>query len=258
MGRRSVGQAIHRWKIHFPNENSAWAVRCPIGTPPIDLLRSLHLQQPGALLMITGGASEMDEEVDSNLARLFTQGIAPIAISMGAMIIDGGTQAGVMKIIGEAMNVQRQRSILLGVSAEGRVIYPGKPVKADEQKGTQLDSNHSHFVLVETNVRGGETETMYGLAALLSTACSSVAILSNGGKITVEEVLQNVLQRRPIIVIVGSGRFADDLAGIMQGHLPDLHDSRLAGIIAQGDFHFFPIDGDPEDFARLFLRLLGE
>ncbi len=50
--------------------------------------------------MITGGASEMDEQVGSNLARLFTQGIAPIAISRSAMIIDGGTQAGVMKIIG--------------------------------------------------------------------------------------------------------------------------------------------------------------
>jgi len=258
MGRRPVEQAINRWKIHFPNGNLAWAVRCPIGTPPIDLLRSLHLQQPEALLMITGGASEMDEEVDSNLARLFTQGIAPIAISMGAMIIDGGTQAGVMKMIGEAMSEQRQKSILLGVSAEGRVIYPGKPFKEDEQKRTQLDSNHSHFVLVETDVQGGETETMYGLAAMLSSACSSVAILSNGGKITVEEVLQNVIQRRPVIVITGSGRFADNLAGYLQGHLPDLLDSKLTGIIAQGDFHFFPINGDPGDFARLIHRLLVE
>jgi hypothetical protein len=208
--------------------------------------------------MITGGASGMDEEVNANLARLFTQSIAPIAISMRAMIIDGGTHAGVMKIIGKVMREQQQKSILLGVSAEGRVIYPGKPVKADEHKGSQLDSNHSHFVLVETNARGGETETMYELAGLLSTACSSVAILTNGGKITEEEVLQNVLQRRPIIVIAGSGRFADDLVGFLHGQLPDLHDSRLAEIIAQGNFHFFPIDGDPRDFAYLILRLLGE
>ncbi len=156
------------------------------------------------------------------------------------------------------MSEQRQKSILLGVSAEGRVIYPGKRIKEDEHISTQLDPNHSHFILVETNDRGGETETMYSLAALLSTACSSVAILSNGGNITVEEVLQNVLQRRPVIVITGSGRFADDLVGFLQGHLPDLHDSRLAEIIAQGDFHFFPIDGDPSDFARLIHRLLGE
>jgi SLOG in TRPM, prokaryote len=249
---------MNRWEIHFPNGNSAWAVRCPIGTPPIDLLRSLHIQRPRALMMITGGASEMDEQVDSNLARLFTQGIAPVAISMGAMIIDGGTRAGVMKMIGKAMSGQRQRSILLGVSAEGRVIYPGKPVKADGQTGTQLDPNHSHFILVETNVRGEETETMYGLAGLLSNTCPSVAILSNGGPIAAEEVVQNVLQQRPVIVITGSGRFADDLAGFRQGQSPDLPDSRLAEIIAQGDFHFFPIDSAPSDFARLILRLLGE
>lgn len=258
MDRQPADQSIKRWEIRFPNGNSAWAVRCPVGTSPIDLLRSLHIQQPGALVMITGGASEMDGQVDSNLARLFTQGIAPVAISMRALIIDGGTQVGVMKMIGEAVSEQRQRIILLGVSAEGRVIYPGKPVEADGQAGTQLDPNHSHFILVETNDRGGETETMYGLAGLLSNTCSSVAILSNGGRITEEEVAQNVIQQRPVIVITGSGRFADDLASFLQGQSPNLPDSKLAGIIAQGDFHLFPIDGAPEDFARLILRLLGE
>ncbi len=258
MDGRPAGQAMNTWEIHFPNGNSARAVRCLLGTPPVDLLRSLHIQRPRALIMIAGGASEMDEQVISKLARLFRQGIAPVAISMGAMIIDGGTQAGVMKTIGEAVSAQQQRLILLGVSAESRVIYPGKVVKAEGQAGTPLDPNHSHFILVETGTRGGETETMYGLADLCSTTCSSVAILSNGGPVTIEEIAQSVLQQRPVIVITGSGRFADDLARFLQGQSPDLPDSRLAGIIAQGDFHLFSIDGAPGDFARLILRLLGE
>ena len=71
-------------------------------------------------------------------------------------------------------------------------------------------------VLVETKEWGGETETMYELARVFSQGCPSVAILVNGGAITKNEVLYNVRQGRPIIIIEASGRLADEVARIIR------------------------------------------
>jgi TRPM family ion channel len=248
-------QGMNKWEIHFPNGNRAQAVSCPIGTPSVDLLSSLDIQQPRSLIMITGGASGMSEDLNSQLAQLFTHGIAYVASSVGAIIIDGGSQAGVMKMIGLGVKEYPSGLPLLGISAAGRSPYPGK---RGDQMGTPLDPNHSHFILVETDKRGGETETMYELAALLSRTCPSVAVLVNGGPITVEEVVYNVRQGRPIIVIEGSGRFADKIARLQQEGLFPLSDQRMAEIVTHGNFHFFPINGTVSEFVQLALRLLGK
>ena len=103
---------------------------------------------------------------------------------------------------------------------------------------------------------------MYALADVLSQSCPSVAILVNGGSITKNEVLYNVRQRRPIVVVEGSGRLADKIAkawrkragGAAQGTPPT--DAQLAEIIAHGDLHLFPLTGSLQQLEQLLDRLL--
>jgi len=172
------------------------------------------------------------------------------------LIIDGGTQAGVMAIMGQAVAEQQRRSTLLGVAPAGSVTYPGKSTKMSGNEAAPLDPNHSHFVLVETDEWGGETETMYELAKTLSAGRPSVAVLINGGPIAKREVLYNVRQRRSIIVIESSGRLADEIARLWQEKESSISDPQLAEIILHGDIHMFPLSGSAMELVQLTQRLL--
>jgi len=256
MDTQAASQGINKREINFPNGNQAQAILPHVGTRTSDLLHALDLQRPNAVIIIAGGASQMDEQAHPDLVRLFTRGIAQVADSTRALIIDGGTHAGVMTIIGQAVAEQQRRTTLLGVAPAGSVAYPGKSTGMSGNECVQLDPNHSHFILVDTDEWGGETDTMYELAQALSEHCPSVAVLVNGGSIAKNEVLYNVRQRRPIIVIEGSGRLADDVARLWREKPSSIPDPALAEIIMHGDLHLFPLTGSATELAQLTLRLL--
>ncbi|HYU73655.1 MAG TPA: hypothetical protein VEL31_13325 [Ktedonobacteraceae bacterium] len=247
---------MNKREIHFPNGNLAQAILPPAGTRATDLLHTLNIRQPNAVIIIAGGAFKMDEQVHPDLVRLFTRGIAQVAASTRALIIDGGTHAGVMTIIGQAVAEQQRRTTLLGVAPAGIVTYPGKSTGMSGNECVQLDPNHSHFVLVETGEWGGETDTMYELAKALSAGRPSVAILINGGSIAKSEVLHNVRQRRPIIVMEGSGRLADEIARLWQEKPSSIPDPQLVEIILHGNIHVFPLADSAMELGQLTKRLL--
>jgi hypothetical protein len=257
METQGTHQAINKQEIRFPNGNQAQAITFPAGTRTTDLLHTLGIQQPNAVILIVGGASKMDEQVSPDLFRLCTYGIAQVAASLKALIIDGGTQAGVMAIMGQAVAEQQQRSTLLGVAPARRVTYPGKPANALRNESVSLDPNHSHFVLIETDEWGGETETLYELAKTFSANCPSVAVLMNGGSIAKSEVLHNVRQKRPIIVIEGSGRLADEIAKLWKEKPSVIPDAQLAEITLHESIHVFPLTGSVIELVQLTKRLLG-
>ena len=256
MNTQPTSQAMNKREIHFPNGNLAQAILPPAGTRATDLLHTLNIRQPNAVIIIAGGASKMDAQVHPDLDRLFSRGIAQVATSTRALIIDGGTHAGVMASMGQAVAEQQRRSTLLGVAPAGVVTYPGKSSAMSGSESVPLDPNHSHFVLVETDKWGGETETMYELAKALSADRPSVAVLINGGSIAKSEVLHNVRQRRPIIVIEGSGRLADEIARLWQEKPSSISDPQLSEIILHGDIHLFPLTGSAMELAQLTQRLL--
>jgi hypothetical protein len=258
MDSQPTSEAMNIQEISFPNGNRALAILSSSTILAPDLVRALGIPQPKALIMIAGGAASMDEHDHLNLTRLFTDGIAHIAATYNALVIDGGTQSGVMKLMGQGIAKQQQRPVLLGISPAGKVTYPGKPRHRVGSDEVTLDPNHSHFVLVETNEWGGETETMYELANVFSEGCPSVAILINGGDIAKNEVLYNVRQRRPIIVIEGSGRFADEVARNIHAKSSFDSDPDVTEITSQGKLYVFPITGSPLELEQLIQRLLDE
>jgi SLOG in TRPM, prokaryote len=258
MATQPTHQPISKQELHFPNGNLATAIFPSIGTQAIDLVSSLGLEQPGAVILIAGGASELDRNMSIELSGLLTDGIAHLAASLGALIIDGGTQAGVMALMGLGVVRQQYRPPLLGVAPGGTVTYPGKPRDKASDQSAPLDPNHSHFVLVETNAWGGETETMYELARAFSQDCPSVAILINGGDITKREVLCNVRQGRPIIIIEGSGRVADEIAKAWCKKSISLSDPDLTEIISDGNLYLFPSTGSAAELEQLLQHLLSQ
>lgn len=256
MDTKPPQRPVHTQVIHFSNGNRAQAVFAPTDARVTDLVQALSLTPPQALMLIMGGAAFMSRQVSDAVTPLLTSGFVPVAASLDALIIDGGTQAGVMAAAGQAVAQQRHKPALLGVAPAGCVTYPGKANEKMSSDAAPLDPNHSHFVLVEAETWGGETETMYQLAQALSQQIPSITLLINGGDIAKREVVQNVRQRRPIILIEGSGRFADDLAtSIHQQSIPP-SDPVLAEIMADGDLHLFPLTGTAQQLEQLVRSLL--
>ena len=242
---------LNKKEICFPNCNRAYLLSAPDCTPAEHILKALDIKQPKALFLIVGGAAGLDESLKPRLVQFFGRGIARAAVDAGALIIDGGTQAGVMELMGQGVSDQGRKSILLGVAPAGRVTYSGGPTKESVVDGAPLDPNHSHFVLVESDEWGGETETMFDLANALSGGIPVVTALVGGGDISKKEVLSSVRQGWPIIVVEGTGLLADEITMLKKQELPLPEDPAMAEIIADGDIHLFSLDGAIDDLKSL-------
>jgi hypothetical protein len=240
-------EKIQPQEIVFPNNNVAKLVAALRGTPMASLIESLGISSPKNLILLIGGADKLDEKLTSRLTQLFSRGIARAAADAEALIVDGGTQAGVMQIMGQSIADRGRKSSLLGVAPAGKVTYPGGPSLASDDS-VALDPNHSHFVLVDGKEWGSETETLFELAAAFNVPV--LAILVNGGAIAKDELLQSVRQNWPVIVIEGSGRLADDVA-VLKKQPSQIEDPLLAEIVEEGDLRVFPITGALEDFERM-------
>lgn len=267
MGMTPARQAMDKKEIHFPNGNTALSAKVVANTPAVDILHTLGIHQPKALLLLVGETSELDDSSDdsakAHLMHLCNLGVARITAEVGAMIVDGGTHAGIMAMIGQSVTDWGHQSILLGVLPAGMVTFPDEPANGSRLESVPLDHNHSHFVLVEGDNWGDETSMMYQLADALSKdehgqKIPIVTILLNGGQIAKHEVLCSVRRGWPVIVITGSSGTADIIATLWREKndhtfIPDLE---LAEIIAGGNIHLFPLTGPIEQFEVLLKQLL--
>ena len=240
-------------EISFENGNHAVVVIVPCDTDPQAILKMLDLAQPNALVIVLGGAKGLDDSQRTRLAELFSDAIAPAAAELGALIVDGGTQSGVMAMMGEAVARNGRRSQLLGIVPAGKVTYPGGPAKGGIADGAPLEPNHSHFVLVESNEWGGETGKMLELARSFNAPI--VAILVNGGAIAADETLQSVRNGWPLVVIQGSGRFADELsAAVRDGQ--SAKSTEVSEIAHSGRVAVFHVDDAAEKLRDKLRRML--
>jgi hypothetical protein len=239
--------------ITFGNGNRAVVITVPPDAEAQSIVKALGLAQPRALIMVFGGAKGLDDSRKARLAELFIDAIAPAAAESGALIMDGGTQSGVMAMMGEAVARDGRRSQLLGIAPGGKIAHPEISGASAVSDGTPLEPNHSHFVLVESNEWGGETGKMLELARAFNTP--TIAILVNGGAIAADEALQSVRNGWQLIVIEGSGRFADELsAAIRDGQ--SAKSTKVSEIARSGHVALFNVDDAAEKLKDELRRML--
>jgi hypothetical protein len=165
-----------------------------------------------AFVFLSGGASKMREDHQRQLLAM-VEALALVAKDRRIAVGDGGTQAGIMEAAGRARHASGNAFALIGV-APAREIPP--------RGGTPIDPHHSHVVAVDNpsapagDSWGSETETMFWLFAALAAGRPSVAVVANGGGITLAEVEANVRAGRRVILIEGSGRAADALVSLLR------------------------------------------
>jgi len=246
--------AIDREPIAFENNRQAFAVFPPAGATGKEIVAALGITSYKAVLLVIGGAGSVDEKLKSRLTQLFGRGVARAAATMNAVIIDGGTESGVMAMMGQGVADRGFQSALVGVAPLGMVSYPGR----NEQGKSPLDPNHSHFVLVEGNAWGNETNVIFKLvSALRNSKAPAVALLAGGGAVTKDEALQAVRQNIPLFIVEGSGGTADEIANVWRTK-PEIHDDPvMAEIIADGRIELHPLNSLIRGAELLLMRALG-
>jgi SLOG in TRPM, prokaryote len=239
--------------ITFENGNRAVVITAPRDESAKTILDALEIASPGAVILLFGGAGGLDDSRKAHLASLFADGVTPVAAELGALIIDGGTQSGVMAMMGEAVARSRETCQLLGIAPRGKIAHPEISGACAVSDGTPLELNHSHFVLVESNEWGGETPKMLEIARAFNTP--TVAILVNGGAVAADEALQSVRNRWQLLVIEGSGRFADELsAAVRDGQ--SAKSTKVGEIARSGRVTLFHVNDSAEKLRDKLRRML--
>lgn len=230
--------------IHLPNGQFAPALRLDANADPQVVIDSFGLLTPTPTIFITGGASDMAAEDIERTREIMEQGIAAFAQKHGITVIDGGTEAGVMQMIGEARKKNGYTFPLIGCAPVGRVSFPGWNEDTDDDETAELQVGHSHFVLVNSDEWGGESQMIVNLTrAIASRSRPMIGVLINGGMISTQDVFLATTQgddRIPILVLDGSGRAADNISTAFKTQRSD--NSLIRAIIQGGDIRLTTLE----------------
>lgn len=203
------------FQIQFKNSHVAQAIKFTRRDHLISALGSLTLphreRSPRPVLVLVGGASGMTSAYLEQLSAFFTEVICPVMEAHQGLVIDGGTDAGIMSLMGKSRQGTHSTFPLIGVAAQGTVCLPQQMPPADFSDYALLEPHHTHFVLVPGSLWGDEAPWIAEVANVL-TRHRSLTLLVNGGKISWQDVSYSVRAQRPVLVLAGSGRTADELA----------------------------------------------
>ncbi|XP_012516997.1 PREDICTED: transient receptor potential cation channel subfamily M member 2 [Propithecus coquereli] len=203
------------------------------------------LDVPNLLISVTGGAKNFN--MKPRLKSIFRRGLVKVAQTTGAWIITGGSHTGVMKQVGEAVrdfslssSYKEGEVITIGVATWGTIHrreglvhptggFPAEYTLDEEGQGglTCLDSNHSHFILVDDGTHGQygveiplrtklekfiseQTKERGGVAIKIPIVC----VVLEGGPGTLHTIYNAITHGTPCVVVEGSGRVADVIAQV--------------------------------------------
>ncbi len=169
---------------------------------------SFGLGRARSVLVVVGGAAGLDEAVPE-LGAVFAEVIAPAVRRHEAAAVDGGTDSGVMRLLGQA-RAAGTHFPLVGVAARGTVRFPGHEPTATDP--AELEQNHSHVVLTPGAEWGAEGPYLPLVAAALAAGGPVVTVLINGGEIALDDAVRSIRLGIPVLVLAGTGRTADRIA----------------------------------------------
>ncbi|KAL1504852.1 hypothetical protein AB1Y20_008623 [Prymnesium parvum] len=179
------------------------------------------LPQPEVLITITGGAQDFSLSLQQTLA--LDRGLLSAAVSAKAWLFSAGSDAGAMKMVGNAMRANKGALPLIGIFPRGvtngrevlshchggTVSYTGGAATKD---GAPLNPDHTHFVLVDNGLEGGkawgsEIRLRVGVEKFIhnSKALPIVQLCVQGGPGTVATVMATAEEGNPCLLLYDSG-----------------------------------------------------
>jgi hypothetical protein len=175
-------------------------------------LESLAIPRGVPVIILIGGAAAMTDLQSTVAQQAVRDGVGPVAAELGAVVVDGGTDAGVMQLAGQVRAEQGDRFPLVGVVGD-HLVSGAAAAPAIGAALVSPEPHHSGIVLVPGSQWGDETPWLFDVAELIAGDRPIRTVLVNGGAVTRAEFAESVRRGIPVIVIRGTGRAADDLDG---------------------------------------------
>lgn len=166
-------------------------------------LIELGIPHPRPVIVLVGGAGGigwLEKFPMSKAVRI----VARLAEEAGAVVVDGGTQAGIMSGIGIQRKLNKLTFPLVGVIFD-KLLTQEKPQSV-------LEPNHTHFLLIPGHDWGAESAWIARIATAIAGDRKSITVLINGGKISRTDVEFSLREDRPTFVMRGTGRLADEIS----------------------------------------------
>ncbi|XP_060077266.1 transient receptor potential cation channel subfamily M member-like 2 [Ylistrum balloti] len=203
------------------------------------LMEKWGLKTPSVLISVTGGAKSF--ELVTHKRTIFKRELIKLARTIDIWVVSGGSDCGIMKEVGEAVrdaNYLKPNSVVaIGIATFGVVAYRedlGNNIQQDDvylanqktnenENETNLDPNHSHFILVDDGTEqqfGKEISFRAGIEMAVSKLRTTgaeamvpvVLLVVEGGPNTIKTVKEAVCGGIPTVLVKGSGKAADVLA----------------------------------------------
>jgi hypothetical protein len=181
------------------------------------VLRTLGVDVRRSVLVSVGGAGGMTPDDLAVMTEALERVIRALD-GWGAAIVDGGTDSGVMKVMGQLREAVGARFPLVGVAAEGTVILPGTSARPD---AAALEPHHTQVILVPGQTWGDESPWLSQVATVIAAGQPSLTLVVNGGQITYDDIDHSLQAGRPVIILAGTGRAADTIAAAARGDIGD-------------------------------------
>ncbi|XP_075245141.1 transient receptor potential cation channel subfamily M member-like 2 isoform X2 [Convolutriloba macropyga] len=232
-------------EIHFAGtatNRTAQYIRVSTGTTVTDLVKFAYkhwrLPQPKMIISITGGAGDL--RMDKKLKEGLKKGLMKVAVSTGAWMVTGGTNAGIMKLCGEAVHDyilahgEKDNSLVtIGVATWGIITHKDSLVSRDgngkfpaeysgklsefekadmKRRGLKviecyLDPHHTHFVLVDDGSVGQFGKEMKLRGVFEAEICKNEAYnnIMEKGDLQGAEVDEAEVKKVPIVCVMVEG-----------------------------------------------------
>jgi len=231
--------------ITLPGNRQVSAIRVGADCDPAELVSTLKLPKADGVMLLVGGAGFASSNVLERMSGFFNA-LAEVLVRLNITVIDGGTDAGVMALMGRALLEKGRHAPHIGIlPAKAQVDESG--LLAEEIP----EPHHSHLVFVDSDQWGGETAMMNSLFRFISSNVPALVVLVNGGQIALKEIELCVREAYDIAVVRGSGRLADEIANEMQHPNPNAR-SVIKNIAKKGKLALISLSASVEEIEKIF------
>jgi hypothetical protein len=204
---------MRKQEILFPTNKSLCVF--PKARPHLaEALLELGLEGHRPVIVLIGGYIP-----DANLevTKQAIETIAAYTEENKVLMICGATIVGIMGLIGQTRLAHGYQFPLLGITLNNLASWP-KDSRSSlclwwKKERWSLSCGYSHFILIPGERFGDDSPWIVDAASWLSRDNRSVTILANGGGVARKDINLSLTNNRPVVVLAGTGRLADELAG---------------------------------------------
>jgi hypothetical protein len=239
--------------VRFAGGRHAVVLHVPREIDEDDVVAALGIGS-APVLVVCGGAESLAGGALVRVESFVAPAIVDAARRTRAIVLDGGTDSGVMGLVGAARGRDPDAiAVLVGVAPRDLVEVRSDGPRlhaedADSSAREGLEPHHTHVVLVDADRWGEETPLLFSLARRLSDGHRIAVLLAGGGEVAQAEAAMAARHGWPLFAVAGTGGTADRLAATSAaGERGD--GAGLRAIVADGDVR--PVTGsESQDLAR--------